>query len=308
MIPTPPDAILLQLGPIAIRWYGILYAVGLLVAYRFMVREARRRKLNSDLIATGLVVVSIAALAGGRIYHVIDAWDRYAANPIGALIPPYEGLGAPGGLITGTIALAIILRRWRQDPWRWIDVAAPAILVMQAIARWGNWFNQELYGMPTDLPWGLAIDCAHRTLDTSCSAVGEATRFHPLFLYESLSGLAGALLLPALAHRLRGALTPGLIGLAALSWYASTRLLLEGLRLDNWRVGGVPTAYYVMGAVLVGTALVALMRLRLGSRTPSRTNAGTGLASRRGAVGSGRASARTRARGTSPRGGRRKSR
>ena len=98
MIPTPPDAILLQLGPIAVRWYGLLYAVGLLVAYRFMVREAHRRKLNAELIATGLVVVSIAALAGGRIYHVIDAWDRYSANPIGALIPPYEGLGAPGGI------------------------------------------------------------------------------------------------------------------------------------------------------------------------------------------------------------------
>ncbi|MGI9095776.1 MAG: prolipoprotein diacylglyceryl transferase [Candidatus Limnocylindrus sp.] len=308
MIPTPPDAILLQLGPIAVRWYGLLYAVGLLVAYRFMVREARRRMLNSELIATGLVVVSIAALAGGRLYHVIDAWDRYAANPIGALIPPYEGLGAPGGLITGTIALAIILRRWRQDPWRWIDVAAPAILVMQAIARWGNWFNQELYGLPTDLPWSLAIDCAHRTLDTSCSAIGEATRFHPLFLYESLSGLAGALLLPALAQRLRGALTPGLIGLAALAWYASTRLLLEGLRLDNWRVGGVPTAYIVMGAVLIGTALVALLRLRLGSRTNSRTNSGTRLAPRRGAVGSGQTSGRRRARGTLPRGVRRKSR
>ena len=270
--------------------------------------EAHRRKLNAELIATGLVVVSIAALAGGRIYHVIDAWDRYSANPIGALIPPYEGLGAPGGLITGTIALAIILRRWRQDPWHWIDVAAPAILVMQAIARWGNWFNQELYGLPTDLPWGLAIDCAHRTLDTSCAAIGEATRFHPLFLYESISGLAGAIVLPALAQRLRGALAPGLIGLAALAWYASTRLLLEGLRLDNWRVGGVPTAYLVMGAILVGTALVALRRLRLGSRANLRTDAGAGLTKRRRALGSGRGNAHSRARGTSPRGYQRKSR
>ena len=308
MIPTPPDAILLQLGPIAVRWYGLLYAVGLLVAYRFMVREAHRRKLNAELIATGLVIVSIAALAGGRIYHVIDAWDRYSANPIGALIPPYEGLGAPGGLITGTIALAIILRRWRQDPWRWIDVAGPAILVMQAIARWGNWFNQELYGVPTDLPWGLAIDCAHRTLDTSCSAVGEATRFHPLFLYESISGMSGAILLPTLAQRLRGVLAPGLAGLAALAWYASTRLLLEGLRLDNWRVGGVPTAYLVMGAVLVCTALVALQRVRSFSRSAGRSKSGATLAPRRRAVGSGRASARARARGISPRGGRRKNR
>ena len=297
MIPMPPDSILLQIGPIAIRWYGLLYAVGLLVAYQFMLREARRRRLDEGLIATGLIVVSVAALAGGRLYHVIDAWDRYAANPIGALIPPYEGLGAPGGLITGTMALAIILRRWRQDPWSWIDVAGPAVLVMQAIARWGNWFNQELYGLPTDLPWGLAIDCAHRTVDTSCSALGEAARFHPLFLYESLSGAAGALVLPALAQRLRGALVPGLIGLSALAWYAATRLLLEGLRLDNWRVGGVPTAYYVMGAVLLGVAIVAVTRLRLAAR-----------GARRGAVRSGRIGAKRSARGTSPRGGQRKKR
>ncbi len=277
MLPLPPDSILFSLGPLAIRWYGLLYAVGLLISYQFMVREAKRRKLNADLIANGLIVVSIAALAGGRLYHVIDAWDRYAANPIGALIPPYEGLGAPGGIITGTIALAMILRRWRQSPWGWVDVAGPAILVMQAIARWGNWFNQELYGLPTDLPWGLAIDCAHRTIETSCSAIGEGARFQPLFLYESLSGFAGALLLPTLAARLKKRVTPGLIGLSAIAWYAVTRLFLEGLRLENWRVGGVPTAYFVMGGVLLVTLLVAAARVRSAApamaRRPARTTA-----------------------------------
>ena len=277
MLPLPPDSILFSIGPLAIRWYGLLYAVGLLIAYQFMVREAKRRKLNADLIANGLIIISVAALVGGRLYHVVDAWDRYSANPIGALIPPYEGLGAPGGLITGTIALAILLRRWRQSPWGWVDVAGPAILVMQAIARWGNWFNQELYGLPTDLPWGLAIDCAHRTIETSCSAIGESARFQPLFLYESLSGFAGALLLPALAVRLKKRVTPGLIGLSAIAWYAVTRLFLEGLRLENWRVGGVPTAYYVMGGVLLVTLLVAAARVRSAApataRRPARTTA-----------------------------------
>ena len=265
-MPLPPDPILIALGPLEIRWYGVLYAVGLLVAYQFMVREATRRKLNTELIANGLIIISIAALAGGRLYHVVDAWDRYAANPIGALIPPYEGLGAPGGIITGVIALTVLLRRWKQSPWGWVDVAGPAILVMQAIARWGNWFNQELYGLPTDLPWGLAVECAYRTVETSCSAIGESARFHPLFLYESLSGLAGALALPALGERLKGRITPGLIGLSALAWYAVTRLLLEGLRLDNWRLGEIPTAYFVMGGVLLGSLIVATMRVRAASR------------------------------------------
>jgi phosphatidylglycerol:prolipoprotein diacylglycerol transferase len=240
-----------------------------------MVREAKRRKLNADLIANGLIIISIAALVGGRLYHVVDAWDRYSANLIGALIPPYEGLGAPGGLITGTIALAVLLRRWRQSPWGWVDVVGPAILVMQAIARWGNWFNQELYGLPTDLPWGLAIDCAHRTVATSCSAIGEGVRFHPLFLYESLSGFAGALLLPALGLRLKRRVAPGLIGLSAIAWYAVTRLLLEGLRLENWKVGGVPTAYLVMGGILLVTLLIAAARVRAAAPATARRKART---------------------------------
>jgi prolipoprotein diacylglyceryl transferase len=200
---------------------------------------------------------------------VIDAWDRlYAANPIAAIIPPYEGLGAPGGLITGAIALVVILRRWRQEPWGWVDVAGPAILVMQAIARWGNWFNQELYGAPTDLPWGLAIDCVHRAASVSCAAIGDAATFHPLFLYESLSGLAGALILPALGQRLKGHLLPGMIGFGAVAWYSVTRIALEGLRLENWQVGGIATAYFVMGAVLLVTLVVAIVRLR--TATPAK--------------------------------------
>lgn len=125
MLPLPPDSILFSIGPLAIRWYGLLYAVGLLVAYQFMVREAKRRKLNADLIANGLIIISIAALVGGRLYHVVDAWDRYSANLIGALIPPYEGLGAPGGLITGTIALAVLLRRWRSHHGAGLTWSAP---------------------------------------------------------------------------------------------------------------------------------------------------------------------------------------
>ena len=269
MLPIPPDSVLIALGPIVIRWYGVLYAVGLLVAYLFMVREARRRSLNEKLILDGLIIISIAALAGGRLYHVIDAWDRlYASNPIAAIIPPYEGLGAPGGLITGAIALIVILRRWRQEPWGWVDVAGPAILVMQAIARWGNWFNQELYGAPTDLPWGLAIDCVHRAASVTCAAVGDSATFHPLFLYESLSGLAGALILPALGQRLKGHLLPGMVGLGAVAWYSVTRIALEGLRLENWQVGGIATAYFVMGAVLLVTLVVAIVRLR--TATPAK--------------------------------------
>ena len=183
-------------------------------------------------------------------------------------MPPYEGLGAPGGRVTGAIALIVILGGWGQGPWGGVDVAGPAILVMQAIARWGNWFNQELYGAPTDLPWGLAIDCVHRAASVTCAAVGGSATFHPLFLYESLSGLAGALILPALGQRLKGHLLPGMVGLGAVAWYSVTRIALEGLRLENWQVGGIATAYFVMGAVLLVTLVVAIARLR--TATPAK--------------------------------------
>jgi phosphatidylglycerol:prolipoprotein diacylglycerol transferase len=100
MLPLPPDPVLFSVGPLNVGWYGLLYAVGLFAVYQFMMREAKRRKLDAELIANGLIIISIAALVGGRLYHVIDAWDRYSLNPIGALIPPYAGLGAPGGIVT----------------------------------------------------------------------------------------------------------------------------------------------------------------------------------------------------------------
>ena len=113
-------------------------------------------------------------------------------------------------------------------------------------------------------------------MSTSCSAIGESARFHPLFLYESLSGLAGALILPALGERLKGRIVPGLIGLTAVAWYAVTRLALEGLRLENWKVGGVPTAYLVMGAVLLITLFVAAVRVRSAAQpTPRRRSSTT---------------------------------
>jgi prolipoprotein diacylglyceryltransferase len=128
---------------------------------------------------------------------------------------------------------------------------------MQAIGRWGNYFNQELYGPPTTLPWGIPIDCAHRLQDVySCAALPEATtRFHPLFLYESVSGLVGALFLVWLGARFRSRLRPGDLLLVFFIWYGTTRFLLENLRADNWTFFGVPTAQIISIVVIaIGVA------------------------------------------------------
>ena len=123
---------------------------------------------------------------------------------------------------------------------------------MQAIARWGNFFNQELYGSPTTLPWGIPIDCAHRIAAYPCATFPlETTRFHPLFLYESLSGLIGLLALVWIGYHLRRRLRPGDLLLLFFIWYGIVRFTLEAFRSDNWTFFGVPTAQVVSAAFIV---------------------------------------------------------
>jgi phosphatidylglycerol:prolipoprotein diacylglycerol transferase len=266
MIDITPDPIFLRLFGFPVYWYGIAYAVGLAAVYWVIVREARFRGLDDTLIGTGMIVVAVAALIGGRLYHVIDQWALYSPHPLTAFLPltvqpdgsyafsGFTGLGVPGGIITGTIVAAVYVRWKRQDFFRWADVVAPGLFVMQAIGRWGNFFNQELYGPPTTLPWGIRIDCVHRTVDYPCASFPlETTHFHPLFLYESLSGIVGALVLLWLARRRNSRLVPGDLLLIFFVWYGLTRFALEGLRSGNWTFFGIPTASIVtLGFILVG--------------------------------------------------------
>jgi phosphatidylglycerol---prolipoprotein diacylglyceryl transferase len=267
VIDLTPDPVFLRILGFPIYWYGIAYAVGLAVSYWVLLREARYRGLDENRLGTGMIIVAIAALAGGRLYHVIDQWQLYAPHPITAILPltvqadgsyafsGFTGLGVPGGIVVGTIAAWLYIRRTHQPFWQWADVVAPGLFVMQAIGRWGNFFNQELYGPPTTLPWGIRIDAAHRVgdyLDLNRYPV-TTTHFHPLFLYESLSGIVGALVLLWLARRRTSRLVAGDLLLIFFVWYGLTRFALEGLRTGNWTFFGIPTAQIVtLGFILVG--------------------------------------------------------
>jgi phosphatidylglycerol---prolipoprotein diacylglyceryl transferase len=252
MFDIPPDPIAFQLGPLSIGWYGLCYAIGLAVAYVLLVRLARLAGEDPELVGNGIIIVAVAALIGGRLYHVIDQWQLYANDPLKIILPPYSGLGVYGGIATGTLAGVWYARRKHAPAARWADIVAPALFVMQAIGRWGNYFNQELYGPPTNLPWGIAIDCAHRLQDVyPCASLPEATtRFHPLFLYESISGIVGAIFLIWLGFRFRDRLRPGDLFLVFLVWYGVTRFVLENLREDNWTFFGVPVAQIVSLTVI----------------------------------------------------------
>jgi len=258
MIDWTPDAVALQIGPFALYWYGICYALGLAGAYWIMTRQARRFGENAEIIGNSLIIVGVAALIGGRLYHVIDQWALYADDPLKIILPPYSGLGFFGGLVTGALAVIWLARRHRVSFWRWADIIAPAILFMQFAGRLGNFFNQELYGQPTSLPWGVAIDCAHRVIEYPCSTYPLATtHFQPLFLYESLSGLLGAAVLIWLSTRPRPWLRVGDLGAILLIWFGGVRFLIEFERIGNWRLGDIPTAQlFGAGSVIVGLAIM----------------------------------------------------
>jgi phosphatidylglycerol:prolipoprotein diacylglycerol transferase len=263
MLNFTPDSVAIQFGPLPIYWYGIAYAVGLAVSYLVLVRQARRFGQDPELVANGIIVIAIAALVGGRLYHVIDQWHLYKDDLLRIVLPPYSGLGVYGGLATGILAFIVLVRYHRVNPWVWADVVAPALFTMQAIGRWGNFFNQELYGPPTNLPWGIAIDCAHRVAEWPCATFPEATTgFHPLFLYESLSGIAGAAFLIWLSRRRPYPLRPGDQILIFFIWYPVVRFLLENLRTGNWVVGGIPTAQIMSVLFALGSFLILLYRHR----------------------------------------------
>lgn len=283
LIAITPPSVAFHLGPLPVYWYGACYAIGLALTYTVITREARRRGLPARLVDNGIVIVAIAALLGGRMYHVIDQWSRYQGDWLVILLPlarnadgslsfaGFTGLGVYGGIFTGTLTAFVIIRRWRQPFWKWADVIAPGIFTMQAVGRWGNFFNQELYGPPTNLPWGITIDCAHRVAPYGCDVYPEATTgFQPLFLYESLSGALGAVTLLWLARRYGRRLRPGDLILTFFIWYATVRLLLETLRTGNWTINGIPTASLISIVAIIGAVAVLVFRHRPGAAAADR--------------------------------------
>jgi phosphatidylglycerol:prolipoprotein diacylglycerol transferase len=269
MIDWTPTAIALQIGPIPLYWYGIAYAAGLFVAYLVVTRMAERYHQNTEYVGNGMIVIGVAALIGGRLYHVIDQFNAcgpggpcYSQDLLKIVLPPYTGLGVYGGIVTGMLAFFYLQRRWKLDLWTWADIMAPGIFVMQGLGRWGNFFNQELYGPPTTLPWGIAIDCAHRVAPYTCDVVPATAHFTPLFLYESLSGLVGAAFLFWLASKPRPRLRRGDLLPILFIWYAIIRFLLESLRTGNWHLEGIATAQLFSVAFIAVSVAVLVYRHR----------------------------------------------
>jgi len=233
-IPSPSSAVW-YLGPIPVRAYALCILAGVFVAVWWSDRRYRARGGRPDLVLDVAIVAVPAGIVGARLYHVVSSPDDYF-GPNGDLsrIPQtwQGGLGIWGGIAGGVLAGMLLLRHRGLRVAPLADAVAPTLLVAQAIGRLGNWFNQELYGAPTTLPWGLRIDDAHLPAG---STYPPGTLFHPTFLYEALWNLAGAVLLVWIGRRMvaRSGVTGGRLMWIYLMVYTAGRVWIEMLRIDE---------------------------------------------------------------------------
>jgi prolipoprotein diacylglyceryl transferase len=260
-IPSPSSASL-EIGPLELRAYGLLIALGVIAGVWLLGRMLERKRIGTadDASAIGMWGVG-AGIVGARLYHVATEWSRFS-DDLGAIPKIWEGgLGIPGGLLAGVLAGLWQGKRRGIDPMQLLACAAPAIPLAQAIGRWGNWFNQELYGRPTDLPWALEIDDAHNL------EFPPGTTFHPTFLYESLWTLGLAGLLVWIDRRFK--LGPGRLFAVYLIGYGAGRFWIEGLRIDPTEASDVAglrwNQWVALAAVVAGAVWLARTR---GSRWP----------------------------------------
>lgn len=239
------------IGPLKIYYYGIAIMIGVLAAIWVSSSEAKRRGHNPDHIWDMLPPLLIFGIVGARLWHVLTpsrsmgaGLDYYLANPLQIFNIRMGGLGIPGAIIGGTLALYMYTRRKGLNFFEWADIIVPGLALAQSIGRWGNFFNQELYGPPTTLPWAIYIEPARRL-----PGYEEFSTFHPMFFYESLWNLFNFFLLLFLARRYEGKLSPGDIFWVYLIVYPVGRFFLEFIRLDPSLIGGVNVNQLTMAVV-----------------------------------------------------------
>jgi phosphatidylglycerol:prolipoprotein diacylglycerol transferase len=257
-----------------LRWYGVIVMIGVIAGALIVERGLKERGEKSDRIWDALIWVLPAGIIGARLWYVFNAIlggnRSYLDNPATILRVWEGGLHIFGGFLLGAIALLLYLRQNKLDPWLFLDAAGPAALVGQGIGRLANFVNQELYGPPTTLPWGIPISAEHRLpqyQDLGLFPV-DTTRFHPTFAYEMLWNFASAGLLLWLARRYKEDLKPGALFAGWLVLAGVGRVIIEFFRPDQPKIEGLGISYTSIFAALMAIAGAILLMIRYNAINP----------------------------------------
>ena len=267
-----------ELGPLELRAYGVMIALGVLAAVWLSRRRWESRGGDPDEISRIALWAVPAGLIGSRLYHVITDWRRFQSDGwLDALAIWKGGLGIPGGMAAGILVGLWMMRRQRMHRGETLAAMVPALPLAQAIGRLGNWFNQELFGSPTDLSWGLEIDEAHRPAQYL-----DVETFHPTFLYEAVWNLllCGLLVIldrrrmrhsaPRLVTNPRRVSRPGSLLAVYVLGYGIGRLWIEAVRIDPASLVLGLRINIWMSLILIAGSAVYLLRIRRAARGPRR--------------------------------------
>jgi phosphatidylglycerol:prolipoprotein diacylglycerol transferase len=279
-----PILFTIQLGSIQIpiRWYGLLIVTGALAAAWYAAWYVRRRGQNPDIVWDAMVWLLISGIIGARIWYVVSdiigGNSRYLDDPVQILLINQGGLNILGGVMVGVVVLWYYCKRYNVDFWLLADGLAPGLLLGQAIGRFGNFINQELYGPPTTLPWGIPIDASHRLppWDDIAQFPVETTRFHPTFAYEALWNVILFAVLVFMVQRYGNRIRSGtMTGL----WFIIAgigRTWIEFFRPDQPRFFGTPVSTSTVVSIifaLVGIFIVLVKneKINVGFMKPGTT-------------------------------------
>ncbi len=248
-----------------IYYYGIILMAGTLAGGLVSYSMAKQMGEDAEKMWDLLIWLVVGGIIGARLWHVFTpspsliasgiTTEYYFTHPLDLINLRRGGLGIPGAVIGGVISLALFTRKHGLQFSRWLDISAFGLAIGQAIGRWGNYFNQELYGKPTDLPWKIFIDPAHRLAQYANQAY-----YHPLFLYESLWNLFNLGLLVLIFNRWSKKTLPGDIFLCYLVIYPFGRFMLDFIRVDASELNGINANQTIMGFVLLASLVVLAWR------------------------------------------------
>ncbi len=253
-------------GSFTIHWYGVLIALGMILAFIYGIRRAKDFDLNVDaMLDIALVTIPIAIL-GARLYYVLspNQIDQYLANPLSMLYIWEGGLGIYGGVIFAFVFGPLICRWRKQSPLAMMDIASLGFLIGQAIGRWGNFVNQEAFGGNTTLPWGMTGDIIQA--GTHGTGYDTALPVHPTFLYESLWCALGFLLLHIVSKRFYQ--FKGQIFCGYIVWYGIGRFLIESTRTDSLVIGTMKTSQLVAAVAVIGGGIAYWLLSRRAKALP----------------------------------------